>query len=59
MSDEQLVFRAIADPTRRTIGEEMNFRPIPSPLFPLGHEPDPSEYTEVAPGHLVLKNTVS
>jgi len=49
----------IADPTRRTIGEEMNFRPIPSPLFPLGHEPDPSEYTEVAPGHLVLKNTVS
>ncbi|MDK3018202.1 ABC transporter ATP-binding protein [Pseudodonghicola flavimaris] len=44
----------IADPARRTIGEDMNFRPIPSPVFPIGHEAAPSVYEEVAPGHLVL-----
>ncbi len=49
----------VADPSRRTIGEEMTFRPIPSPVFPLRYEPGPSEYTEVAPGHLVLKDTVT
>ncbi|TDK48706.1 ABC transporter ATP-binding protein [Antarcticimicrobium luteum] len=49
----------IADPTRRTIGDDLNFRPIPSPVFPLGHEPGPSEYDEVAPGHLVLKDTMT
>jgi len=49
----------IADPTRRTIGDDLNFRPIPSPVFPLGHEPGPSEYDEVAPGHLVLKDTAT
>ncbi|WP_172298213.1 ABC transporter ATP-binding protein [Pseudoruegeria sp. HB172150] len=46
----------VADPTRKTIRDDLNFRPIPSPVFPLGHEPGPSEYTEVAPGHLVLKD---
>ena len=46
----------VADPTRRTIRDDMNFRPIPSPVFPVGHEPGPSEYEEVAPGHLVLRN---
>ncbi|MEZ5715899.1 MAG: ABC transporter ATP-binding protein [Paracoccaceae bacterium] len=46
----------IADPAQRMISEDLNFRPIPSPVFPLGHEPGPSEYEEVAPGHLVLKN---
>ncbi|MBC7152767.1 MAG: ABC transporter ATP-binding protein [Rhizobium sp.] len=45
----------IADPTRRTIREDLKFRPIPSPVFPVGHEPAPSEYDEVAPGHLVLR----
>ena len=46
----------IADPTRRSIREDVQFRPIPSPVFPLGHEPGASEYDEVSPGHLVLKN---
>ena len=45
----------IADPTRRTIRDDLTFRPIPSPVFPLGHAPAPSSYDEVAPGHLVLK----
>jgi peptide/nickel transport system ATP-binding protein/glutathione transport system ATP-binding protein len=47
----------IADPSHRMIRDDVNFRPIPSPVFPLGHEPGPSLYDEVAPGHLVLRNT--
>lgn len=46
----------IADPSRRMIRDDVNFRPIPSPVFPLGHEPGPSLYDEVAPGHLVRRN---
>ena len=46
----------VADPTRRNVHENLNFRPIPSPVFPLGHNVTPSTYTEVAPGHLVLQN---
>ena len=49
----------VADPTRRTIGDDLTFRPIPSPVFPPGHEPGPSDYDEVAPGHLVLNNTLT
>ena len=45
----------VADPTRRTIRDDLNFSPIPSPVFPLGHQPGPSLYDEVAPGHLVLR----
>ncbi len=43
----------VPDPTRRrkTLPE---FKPIPSPLHPLGHEPGPSQYEEVASGHHVL-----
>jgi peptide/nickel transport system ATP-binding protein/glutathione transport system ATP-binding protein len=44
----------IADPTRRKSERDLNFRPIPSPIFPVDHAPEPSRYTEVAPGHLVL-----
>ncbi|MGI9356419.1 MAG: ABC transporter ATP-binding protein [Rhizobiaceae bacterium] len=44
----------IADPTRRTIHDDLEFMPIPSPVFPVGHRPQPSVYHEVAPGHLVL-----
>ncbi len=45
----------IADPTRRNIRGDLNFRPIPSPVFPLGHASPQSVYDEVAPGHLVLR----
>ena len=46
----------IADPKRRTIRDDINFRPIPSPVFPVGYEPEPSRYTEIGPGHLVLND---
>jgi peptide/nickel transport system ATP-binding protein/glutathione transport system ATP-binding protein len=44
----------IADPTQRKSERDLNFRPIPSPIFPVDHAPEPSRYAEVAPGHLVL-----
>ena len=49
----------VADPTRRTIRDDLRFRPIPSPVFPLGHEPGASKYDEIAPGHLVLRDVGS
>ncbi len=46
----------VADPRQRKGEKELNFKPIPSPIHPLGYEPAPSTYDEVAPGHLVLKD---
>jgi len=46
----------IADPTKRRFADDLAFKPIKSPIFPLGHQPAPSVYTEVAPGHFVLKD---
>jgi peptide/nickel transport system ATP-binding protein/glutathione transport system ATP-binding protein len=45
----------IADPRQRKSERDLNFKPIPSPIFPVGHVPEPSVYDEVAPGHLVLR----
>ena len=45
----------IADPRQRKSEKDLNFKPIPSPIFPVDHEPEPSVYDEVAPGHMVLK----
>ncbi|ETX29254.1 ABC transporter ATP-binding protein [Roseivivax isoporae] len=44
----------IADPRQRKTERDLNFKPIPSPIHPVGHDPEPSVYEEVAPGHLVL-----
>ena len=44
----------IADPTNRKSERDLNFKPIPSPIHKIGHEPEPSRYDEVEPGHLVL-----
>jgi peptide/nickel transport system ATP-binding protein/glutathione transport system ATP-binding protein len=44
----------IADPHKRKSERELNFKPIPSPIHPVGHEPGPSVYDEVSPGHFVL-----
>ncbi len=44
----------IADPARRKTEKDLNFRPIPSPIHPIGHEPEPPVYAEVEPGHFVL-----
>ncbi|AZQ66152.1 ABC transporter ATP-binding protein [Silicimonas algicola] len=45
----------VADPRRRKTEKDLNFKPIPSPIFPVGHVPEPSTYEEVTPGHHVLK----
>ena len=44
----------IADPRQRKSEKDLNFKPIPSPIHPVGYEAAPSEYKEVAPGHKVL-----
>ena len=49
----------VADPRRRTSPADIRYRPVPSPIFPVGHEPGPSVYEEVGPGHLVLGSAVS
>ncbi|QEW20209.1 ABC-transporter ATP-binding protein [Marinibacterium anthonyi] len=48
----------IADPSRRRSPDDLKSRPLPSPVFPLDHVPEPSRYREVAPGHMVLTNDV-
>ncbi len=45
----------VADPRQRKSERDLDFRPIPSPIFPVGHIPGPSEYDEVTPGHFVLR----
>ena len=45
----------VADPRKRKSEKDLNFKPIPSPIFPVDHTPEPSVYDEVAPGHMVLK----
>ncbi|PSL21888.1 ABC transporter ATP-binding protein [Shimia abyssi] len=44
----------IADPNQRKSEKDLNFKPIPSPIHPVGYEAGPSEYKEVSPGHKVL-----
>lgn len=45
----------IADPRQRKSERELNFKPIPSPIFPVDHKAEPSVYEEVSPGHFVLE----
>jgi hypothetical protein len=45
----------IADPSKRRFEGDLNFKPISSPIFPLGHQPAPSQYIQVAAGHFVLQ----
>ncbi len=44
----------IADPRKRKSEKDMNFKPIPSPIHPIGYEPGPSVYKQVSEGHFVL-----
>lgn len=44
----------IADPHQRKSEKDLNFKPIPSPIHPVGYEPVTNEYKEVSPGHMVL-----
>ena len=45
----------VADPGQRRLREDLGFKAVASPVFPLGHEPAPSVYEEASPGHLVLR----
>jgi peptide/nickel transport system ATP-binding protein/glutathione transport system ATP-binding protein len=45
----------IADPRKRKSEKDLNFKPIPSPIHPVGYEAEPSVYREVEPGHLILE----
>ena len=49
----------VADPRQKKISEDLNFKPIPSPIHPVGHVPPRSVYREVAPGHRVLVDPVT
>ena len=44
----------IADPDKRKLERDLNFKPLPSPIHDLTHDPAPSEYKEVAKDHYVL-----
>ena len=44
----------IADPDKRKSERDLNFKPLPSPIHDLTHNPTPSEYKEVAKNHYVL-----
>ena len=44
----------VADPRRRKSEKDLNFKPIPSPIHPVGYAPEPSVYKEVDPDHFVL-----
>ena len=44
----------IADPDKRKSERDLNFKPLPSPIHDLTHDPTPSEYKEVAKNHYVL-----
>ncbi len=45
----------IADPRQRRLRDDLTFKPIPSPVHPVGYSPAASQYDEVAPGHFVLQ----
>ena len=44
----------IADPRNRKDERELNFKPIPSPIHPVGYEAAPSECREIGAGHYIL-----
>jgi glutathione transport system ATP-binding protein len=45
----------VADPAKRHGDGDLTFKPIPSPILPVGVEPGPSLYDEPEPGHRVLR----
>ncbi|MEM7320685.1 MAG: oligopeptide/dipeptide ABC transporter ATP-binding protein, partial [Pseudomonadota bacterium] len=45
----------IADPRQKKSEKDLNFKPIPSPIHPIGYDPEPSSYDQVEPEHFVLQ----
>ena len=44
----------VADPRRRTLTEDFESKPIPSPIHPLDYDPGPTEYTHLGGEHYIL-----
>jgi peptide/nickel transport system ATP-binding protein/glutathione transport system ATP-binding protein len=44
----------VADPRSRRLREDLGFKPIPSPVYPVGYQPPAPVYEDVGAGHLVL-----
>lgn len=49
----------VADPTRRNRKHELMQGEIPSPVFPMGYEPQIAPLVEVGPGHFVAQHKIS
>jgi len=48
----------IADPNKRRIEEDLRFKPISSPIHPLGFVPPSSTYKKVGDNHFVIETDV-
>ncbi len=48
----------IADPKKRFNRDDINFKPISSPIRDLGFVPEPSSYSMIKKGHYVLNNDI-
>ena len=48
----------IADPKKRFNKDDINFKPISSPIMDLGFVPEPSSYNIIKKGHYVLNNDI-
>ena len=48
----------IADPKKRFNRDDINFKPISSPIRDLGFVPEPSSYNKIKKGHYVLNNDI-
>ena len=44
----------IADPKKRKLSGDIRYTPIPSPIFPPDHKPEPSRYQKIGEDHYVL-----
>ncbi len=44
----------VADPNRRKDENDLNFKPIPSPIHDMSYDPAPSEYRQVGDDHWIL-----
>jgi len=45
----------IADPAKKQLDRDLQFKAIPSPIHALDYIPEPSVYTEITRGHFVLQ----
>ena len=46
----------VADPRQRTLTEDFESKPIPSPIHPLDYDPGPTEYTHLGGQHYILNS---